>query len=357
MSKGTVDRVGEKIFDGLALSYPNALPDRLWIRDRLLWADGVSAIWPTHQPDRRTKAEELTLSELDLLREAGLFSESQVPFADDAAVQAGLEAALGLSGAEQRRFLDRVKERPGAFVEKFKADGRVDPNLRFYINKFPPSALETLLAHKVVRPAKDGHFVKVSSNAGARKLMSALADFARPVDARPVWHDPETDVAFATSAAPTDGAASRPAAVVKAQLPVVAPGRLVPIEALIEFRSKDRNEQRRQDYLGEVRRYAAKATDRHEGRDPSKVALERIERDLEKAVRGLQLSWKVVVDVAFDVADAVLPLLYAADDPKTAAQSFTKLGKIAAVNVIQLRENRAPAYLRSARREGLLPDA
>jgi hypothetical protein len=60
------------------LRCPEAIPDRQWLLDNLLWADSVGAIWPNGQPTPRTPAEQQILDELEAPMACGLFQPERI---------------------------------------------------------------------------------------------------------------------------------------------------------------------------------------------------------------------------------------------------------------------------------------
>jgi len=60
------------------LRYPEVLPARTWVRNNLLWADELSAFWPTEEPAMRSDEQEQVLRDLRLLEGAGAFRSRQV---------------------------------------------------------------------------------------------------------------------------------------------------------------------------------------------------------------------------------------------------------------------------------------
>lgn len=345
-----------EVLRGLVVGYPHALPQRTWVLNRLIWADQIGAIWPTSTPNAATDGEQVVLQDLERLRQAGLFTECTIPLGQDDEVQTQIESALNLTRQERESFSQRFRESVNAARESRTNGGRLDRNLRFYVNKMPPETTNLLLRSRVATKTADG-FLRIKSAAQAEHLMAAAAEFARPVDERGlrIMLDGATDEALATAAAPLNGAAVRPSAAVNARMIGVSTPEISDVEALIDFRLNDKNDRRRRDYLHEVDRYVRRCTKRGTPGDADGLALDRIGQDLLKAQTAYRLSLSRVAAVATQIVAAVIPLADSPGDLSTAVAAGANVGAIT-VNVgADVRWGRPHAYLRTARTARALP--
>ena len=56
------------------LRCPDAIPNRVSIRDQALWGDSIGAIWPDGEPTPLTQAQAESLEDIRVLKEAGVFT-------------------------------------------------------------------------------------------------------------------------------------------------------------------------------------------------------------------------------------------------------------------------------------------
>lgn len=338
---------------GHIVRFPTAIPSSKWMADRMLWADRIGAVWPTHEPTPTNEDEEAGLSAVRLYKEAGFFTECVVP---PDAFEGDTPSALRLSQKDHRLWLDTLPEVQEG-VDSTEAFRR-SPDSNFYINKLGPDVAQMLLDAGIATP-KDDHFIKLKSAAAARRLMATVAAHARAIDgtAMPLTLDAAKDTDLAAAATPSDDGNSYLASVVN--LPVIVAAKTEDPQRIIEFRLKTKNERARQDYFDAVEEFVAKQS-YIESVEPASAEAEQIRKrkilgDLLEATTDLTKIHGRAGILAYGTvgASVLLAVPGATDGTQPALQLGVSSAAFAAATVL-IRGSRETRYLRRGWRDGVI---
>ena len=237
------------------LQFRRVIPASSWVRASILWADNVSAIWPTDdQPTPFDHVQEQSLEEIAQLQSAGLFWPQHI-FG-----LSGIEAVASILEKLQRISIGTSFSRTKTWRDGGSAVGPIpatsnsppfkySPETFVYPNKVPNLLTEALIERNITRPSGTGYIV---SNADILDdLLAAHAIVLHEISYGRVVPDVEEPAQARRIAAPSGYENTRQALVLTLRS-AITPDLETDFRRFIDFRLKKSNERARKDYIEQL---------------------------------------------------------------------------------------------------------
>lgn len=174
------------------LHAPSAFPTRLWLRDQLLWADTIGAIWPTGEfpkltPEQEASAEEITFiqEQAPEVFEAVHLEEGDLDSASRQVLQRSRRTTRKQTSPQQaaveRLYASSPSDAPSEWLTENDAESYV------HNEKFPPKILNRLTTAGVLNPTENGlgytcdepglvsQFIAAGATSAAERLQWSVA--------------------------------------------------------------------------------------------------------------------------------------------------------------------------------------
>jgi hypothetical protein len=338
------------------LQFRRVVPSSAWLRASILWADGLAAVWPMREPTPLNHAQEQPLQEVWSLLNVGLFERKYIYDLFFTTAEAGEIAqilddatsahASALHGAAWEDGGLAAGPQP---VTVGRRPTEYDPDTYIYPDKLPSAVTQELAGRNLIERRPDGRGYTVTSIETLNQLLAAYARVLQEISDNCLPDVEEPDQARRI-AAPSNTEETRQALVLTLR-GAVQPDLQTDFQRFIEFRTADKNERARRDYIEQLTslwELCARGGPEH----AREQVISRVVADLRKARESYftRIDRQMLAAQALSSFGVVLPLAPAHPAAAVAGAIATVGASVVTVTV----RNNAPRYIRRATQSNLL---